>query len=967
MRTNIISNAIGIGAFLVASILPASKTLAQSIKQQSKQGAQSMQISISPSVQAIGASNLSETPVSQANNFLKSTFQLSDNDKLVLTDTKTDELGFTHYKYKQVYKGLDVDLRTVTLHVKDGKIKRYSSNYLSVNDLDVNPILSETEAFKNAKTSIESKKYAWEADKNIDLPKGELVIIQSSYSEQVHLAYKFDIYSYEPIARAYVYVDAKSGKIVAKHNRIHHIDVPASGSTLFNGTQSFVADSAVTDTFYLKQTTNGNGIETYSANNQWGWWWITDIKTVDKNTWEDRTAVSAHWGAEQTHDYYLTKHGRNSYDGAGSKIISYVHIGVNYINAFWNGVSMNYGDGDSTVGPGYAPLVALDICGHEITHGVTTSSANLIYEKESGALNESFSDIFGEAVERNATGSNNWQLGTDIGVNASGAIRSMDNPNAFNDPDTYGGTYWLDPVGCIPNPNLNDNCGVHINSGVQNKWFYILSEGESGTNDNGYNYNVTGIGFDKAAAIAFRNLTVYLTPTSTFKDARLGSIAAAEDLYGVASTEANAVDSAWKAVGVFDNSSPVCAKSLYATTNQATTIAFFGYYFDVKAVNTISVHDFLVDYFSIGSPLTDSIEVYTTPGSYTTSAGSLAGWTYVGKATLTTDGLGSLQQLNLNADVRIPGGCTQAFAFVNRYGIASGNQNSGLVSSNNAPAISASNPDLLWLKGTSMASNYSPGPPNYLAVWGEICYDVVPECTGTSVSFKLYGLNKLWKNAGANDDDVFYHGITQWKRVRANFSGGVGPFTYTWCNSEGYELKNQNGNQIYLFEPAGPSWMICTRFDQGAGCATTDSVFVGFSDEYYCGTVSDPWQLKMCVSGTNTCMSWATAKAALLANTATLGDCPPTKTTLSNQVSGITLYPNPSNGSVTVVVPIQFSSKGTISIVDVNGRLVYTDDISLEKGTFNYNLDASNLSNGIYTMRIQSDQEQFIERMIIQH
>ena len=154
--------------------------------------------------------------------------------------------------------------------------------------------------------------------------------------------------------------------------------------------------------------------------------------------------------------------------------------------------------------------------------------------------------IFGNLVEFDvkghpSVGSGDWAIGEEI-VPGGPGIRNMQNPNAFGDPDTYFGTFWA-PLG---GP---DNGGVHTNSGVQNFWFYLLSEGGSGTNDNGDSYSVTGIGTTKAAAIAYRNLTVYLTPGSPYEDARHGSELAAEDLYG-AGSELQAVKDAWDAVGV---------------------------------------------------------------------------------------------------------------------------------------------------------------------------------------------------------------------------------------------------------------------------------------------------------------------------------------------------------------------------------------------------------------------------------
>jgi len=211
---------------------------------------------------------------------------------------------------------------------------------------------------------------------------------------------------------------------------------------------------------------------------------------------------------------------------------------------------MTYGDGD---GVNFTPLVCLDVVGHEITHGVTQYSANLRYLGESGALNESFSDIFGNEVEFAkegvpGSGTGNWRMGEDITPSGLG-IRNMQNPNEFNDPDTYLGTYWV-------TTGSGDAGGVHTNSGVQNFWFYLLCEGGSGTNDHGNAYNVSAIGFTKAAAIAYRNLTVYLTPSSNYYAARVGAINSATDLYGPGSPEVQVVMDAWYAVGVYEPTPP---------------------------------------------------------------------------------------------------------------------------------------------------------------------------------------------------------------------------------------------------------------------------------------------------------------------------------------------------------------------------------------------------------------------------
>ena len=230
---------------------------------------------------------------------------------------------------------------------------------------------------------------------------------------------------------------------------------------------------------------------------------------------------------------------RNSYDGNGAKIRSYVHYGTRYVNAFWNGSVMTYGDGN---GSSWFPLTSLDICGHEIAHAVTTNSAGLVYRYESGALNESFSDIFGNAIERYADSTQfNWRMGEDI-MNSKNGIRNMANPKTHGDPSTYKGNYW--------HTSPSDNGGVHTNSGVQNYWFYLLCEGKTGTNDNGDKYSVDSLGMSKAEQIAFRNLTVYLTTSSQYDDARYYAIQSATDLYGNCSMEVEATTNAWYAVGV---------------------------------------------------------------------------------------------------------------------------------------------------------------------------------------------------------------------------------------------------------------------------------------------------------------------------------------------------------------------------------------------------------------------------------
>lgn len=284
-------------------------------------------------------------------------------------------------------------------------------------------------------------------------------------------------------------------------------------------------------------------------------------------------ALDAHWGMEKTFDFYLNVFSRNSYDGNGSAIKQYLNSPLTQSNqngdpnnAFAMSAPYNimvYGMGD---GQFMNPVVGLDVAGHEFTHLVVNNNGNggLVYQGESGALNESFADIFGTSVEFFAGLNADWLIGEDITVQ-SPFLRSMSNPNATQNPDTYNGLHWTNP-----NNIQFDNGGVHINSGVQNFWFYLLSQGGSGVNDINNTYVVNGIGINKARQIAYRNLVTYLSPNATYMDSYYGSLQAAQDLYGANSTEFNAVRQAWYAVGIGNDPNNACSGTTSLTASSGT-------------------------------------------------------------------------------------------------------------------------------------------------------------------------------------------------------------------------------------------------------------------------------------------------------------------------------------------------------------------------------------------------------------
>lgn len=487
-----------------------------------------------------------------------------------LIRSERDQLGYVHFRYIQTYKGVDIELAEWLVHSKDGFVKSMNGKIIDDYPAEQSAQINESQALDYAMADIGAKSYKWQIAEEENGLKRELKDANASYFPQAklvyinpelnyeaslfRLAYRFNIYAHEPLSRTEIYVDAVNGDILFRNNLIHTVNTQGTAITAYSGTQTINVDSLSSNSFRLRQTEYGNGINTYDLNQTNNYGNATDFFDSD-NLWNnvnaqlDQYATDAHWGAERTYDYFFSVHGRNSINNSGFALNSYVHSSnpangsAFYTNAFWDGQRMTYGDGN---GGSVTPLTSLDIAGHEIAHGLTTFSANLIYASESGALNESFSDIFGAAIEFYARPNNaNWTIGEDIGI----IIRSMSNPRAYGDPDTRLGPSWMNVVGCTPN-NTNDNCGVHINSGVQNKWFYLLTAGGTGTNGIGNSYSVRGTGIDTAAAVAYRNLTVYLTRFSDYDDARFFAIQSAVDLYGSCSPQVASVTDAWHAVGV---------------------------------------------------------------------------------------------------------------------------------------------------------------------------------------------------------------------------------------------------------------------------------------------------------------------------------------------------------------------------------------------------------------------------------
>lgn len=508
-------------------------------------------------------------PLNKLESWLQQFYKSDDNFGLKLLTVEEDQLGFTHYRYQQTINTIPVRLSMYNVHTKNGLI--YSMNGELFDNLGTATQvgISEANALNKALNYIGATTYMWEAaeaethlkwEQNDPAatyyPKGNLVYIneKGDIAASLKLTYVFNIYALEPFNRKEIYIDAQSGNVVWEEQKIHDIDVTGTAATGYSGTKPITSDNFSGTQHRLRESGRGNGIRTFNNQNTTTYSntdfvnntanWTTFNPTIDQ------FATDAHYAAEVTYDYFFTQHNRNSIDNNGFQLNSYVHHDNNFFNAFWDGQRMSYGDGNNNA----SPLTSVDIGGHEIGHGLTTFTANLIYQAESGALNESFSDVFGNSIEIFARPTqNNWQLGEDLGT----IIRNMQNPNAQGDPDTYFGQNWASLTG-------GDNGGVHTNSGVQNRWYVLLADGGSGTNDNNDPFSVTGQGIVKAGQVAYRNLVVYLTPSSGYTDARFFAIQSAADLFGGCTPEVASVTNAWHAVGVGPAFSPTTVSDFTA-------------------------------------------------------------------------------------------------------------------------------------------------------------------------------------------------------------------------------------------------------------------------------------------------------------------------------------------------------------------------------------------------------------------
>ncbi len=485
----------------------------------------------------------SQEGLSTANELL----QLTSDERLTLIKRENDGYGGVHERYQLTYKGVKVEHGIVLIHNKSGRLHLINGKKPSISEnLNLNPLLTENESIKIAKQTINATAYREEAS-------SELVILDGA------LVYKHSILASDPVSNDLIYVDATSGEIIEKRSQLMHAN--GNADTRYSGSQPIVTDANAGGQFVLHDTSRGQGIFTYNLNGSVLYSDAVDfVDPNNDNNWskvefnngvKDIGALDAHWGLEMSYDYWFYVHQRNSYDGMGSPINAYIHYDVTS-NSSWNPLTNSIEFGDRPSGP----WTELDVVSHELGHGVHTAIGVDYYEGETGVISEGLADIFAACVTNYVNGlgiapqKSIWQWGEET---------PNGNPRNFNSPATYFGPDW----------NLDGGGGAHSNAQILRYWFYLLSVGGSGTNSHGYAYNVPAQGISTADSIIYQGL-FYLPPQAKFPDLKIETLQAAEDLYGINSTQYFATLEAWSAIGVFDPLPSYCVVPSQSSAGQLT-------------------------------------------------------------------------------------------------------------------------------------------------------------------------------------------------------------------------------------------------------------------------------------------------------------------------------------------------------------------------------------------------------------
>ncbi|MES2543754.1 MAG: M4 family metallopeptidase [Bacteroidota bacterium] len=925
-------------------------------------------------------------------------YKLGKGNSFQAQTASVDRTGMSHQRQQQFYKGIKVEFGMLITHTLNGKLTSINGELYNASGLNLTPTITKSQGLTKAMISTNATKFLWDDENQASLmgykkPEGELVVFPLVVTGEVKLAYKYDVYTTQPISRAEIFIDAQNGNVLYKNPIIKHatnlisdkeikeyakkVELITTGNaaTRYSGARNIETsfDSSISK-YVLNDATRGLGINTYNCertntrpstnfvddDNDW-----SDGNYATASTTKDNAALDAHWGAEMTYDFWKNIFNRNSFDNNGAIIKSYVHFDddpstpAGWYNANWNGSAMTYGDGTNK------PLTALDVCGHEIGHAVCTYTANLAYQNQSGGMNEGYSDIWGACIEQygrngSLTGpyiNKIWQIGEDF---TQGGLRNMSLPLAKGNPDTYLGTNWTvtaDDGACTPNGNTNDYCGVHNNSGVMNFWFYLVTVGKSGTNNAPVpdNYIVTGIGMAKSAEIAYFAERDYLTANSTFADARLATLAVAGSLYCASSPEFIAVTNAWYAVNVGEEYVGVPDDINLKTVAGNTSVGCNGAFSPS------------ITFENGGSNPITSVDI-----SYAVDGGTATLETWTGNLAVCSS---EVYPLNISGLTRGTHTLSVTTTIVND-GVATNNTKSTSITLNDAGVVGVVNPfttaadglvsideagtNTVWARGNSTKTQLSNTVAGGSAVYATKLAGKYPDKTKAFLVSQCYDLSSV--NTPVVKFNMAYDFETNWDLLYMEYStdGGTAWSTLGTGTSPTWYTNSRLPNGTDCFNCIGGQWTGEGNLQNPRG----DGINAKMREYSY---DLSAFGLGGATPASNILFRFvfhsdesAVEEGAIIDNFVVEG----TLSSAHNDFNVFSVSPNPSKGTVTL--SLSTNSEVKVSLYDISGRNIYNKTYSNSDVTFNQELKFNSLSKGIYLLNVESEGKKASKKLIIE-
>lgn len=868
--------------------------------------------------------------------------------------TETDNQGMTHVKLQQKYKGLNVYGAQGWVHFSgNGKTSFNGRTLLTPAGVSTVPDLSDNAVDQIVKADVSTVNVFTEfspADEvlfRLEQYENELVIYEDA--EQFG---KFNLVWHVTVRpnvlnRWEYFVDAKTGAILNKYDNTCTLGPTTASAVDLQGITRTIGTFNANSTHYLidanKSMYTGNNslpgpgkgiIITLNAQNTT----MQNLQYADitsaSNTWNNPTAISAHYNAETSWDYYKTTFNRNSINGNGGDVVSFINVaddnGGGLDNAFWNGQYMFYGNGNTQFN---ALAKGLDVGGHEMTHGVVQETANLEYQGESGAMNESFADVFGTLIDRD-----DWNLGEDVvklSAFPTGIMRSMSDPH--NGGSGLGDNGWQPNHMNEKYTGTQDNGGVHINSGIVNHAYYLIAN---------------SIGKDQAEQIYYKALSLYLTKTSKFIDCRLAVIKAAEDIHGVGSSQANTAANSFAAVGI--------------GTGTGTT--------PPTLPNNPGGNKILLINLDSNDPntiyLTDDATTNFTPISATpvnrkpsvTDNGSFALFVGTDHNIYTISLTSPFTQTQLTTD-----------AYWDNVAVSK--------DGNRLAAVSQFQDTSIWVYDVALNQwgrfyLYNPTTGQGQNAGGVLYADALEWAfDGEFVMYDSY--NKInGTNGGLDFWDIGF--IRTWNFNTDNFGDGTVFKAYNTL-PEGVSIGNpafaKNSPYIIAFDYIDGNTNSYYVVGANLETSTTGTIFQNDQLGYPCynpqdnkvafnssNNLSQPIVAFINVDGTKIVGNAASAVAAVVwggyAQWFGTGNRQLPNTINELNYGSVLVYPNPTNSMLNVVLPDNFDN-GNVQIYNLLGEKVVGDNTRNSK---TISLDVSDLSAGIYLLRLTNGTKTFVQR-----